>query len=346
MPNELPRLSWPGRAPLPPTDGPAPQLMRQVAPSGLAVDPTAAANRLYHGDNLAVMDSLLATLTGGVDLIYVDPPFCSGDDYVVAGPDGEDIAFSDRWQGGLSTYVDWLAPRLERMRALLAPHGSLYVHLDPTASHYIKVLLDEIFGRECFQREIIWRIGWVSGYKTQVRNWVRNHDVLLFYTRSASGFTFNRQTVPAPAGYRRRGGGEAPGRPIEDVWNANEAERALSGADSLDSIQIKSFSREKTGYRTQKNESLVRRVVAASSNPGDLVADFFCGSGTTAAACEQLGRRWLLCDSGAAAITVTARRLQAMPLRRPFEVWSMEASADGDIAPAAQTGGIDADEVS
>ena len=339
MATQPPRLSWPNRGSAPPADRNPPCLVRQVPRAGLDLDPGAPANRLYHGDNLAVMDALLPTLAGGIDLIYVDPPFCSGDDYAVTGPEGEAIAFSDRWAGGLTTYVDWLAPRLERMRALLAPHGALYVHLDPTASHYIKVLLDEIFGRECFQREIIWRIGWVSGYKTQVHNWVRNHDVILFYTRSASGFTFHRQTVPAPAGHVRRGGGQAPERPVEDVWNANEAERALSGADSLDSIQIKSFSREKTGYRTQKNESLLRRVVAASSNPGDLVADFFCGSGTTAAACEQLGRRWLLTDIGEAAIGVTAQRLQALPLHRPFEIWTVGQAGVGDTGPTAEAGG-------
>jgi site-specific DNA-methyltransferase (adenine-specific)/adenine-specific DNA-methyltransferase len=278
------------------------------------------------------MEALLPELAGRIDLIYIDPPFGSNSDYEVLGEDGLQHAFTDRWARGLTGYLEMLAPRLERMYQLLAPHGSLYVHVDPTASHYVKVLLDGIFGPECFQREIIWRIGWVSGYKTQVRNWIRNHDVILFYTRDPAQFTFNKVLVPPPPGYQRRGGGEGRGRPAEDVWNANEAERALTGADSLDSIQIKSFSREKTGYRTQKNESLLRGVVEASSNPGDLVADFFCGSGTTAAACEALGRRWLLCDIGAPAVDVAVRRLEALQTHGAFEVLA------ADPPPAAQEG--------
>lgn len=280
----------------------------------------AADNLLICADNLAAMDALLATHAGRIDLVYLDPPFATGHDFVrtsFVGPDGDERgelrshAYADRWTGGIAGFLNMLEPRLRRVHRLLAPHGSLYVHADPTAGHYIKILLDEIFGEACFQREVVWRIGWLSGYKTRANNWIRNHDLIFFYTKDPARFTFNKHYVPYPEGYLRRDGKPPRGRGValEDVWNANAAEFELSGKDSLDSIQIKSFSREKTGWATQKNESLLRRIVAASSNPGDLVADFFCGSGTTLAAAYQLGRRFIGCDSAAAAVELAHARL-------------------------------------
>jgi len=331
-----PRLDWsrresalPPPAPLPPPveHHPARRLPLLAASEASPSDPP---NRLYHGDNLAVMSGLLPELSGGVNLIYIDPPFASGDDYVLRSGDTVTRAYSDRWSGGLTGYLDMLLPRLRLMHTLLAPDGAFYIHLDPTAAHYVKVLLDEIFGPECFQREIVWRIGWISGYKSAVRNWARNHDTILFYTKDPKAFTFHKEYVPHLPGYSRRGGGEGKGHPIEDVWNANAAEAALTGAESLDSIQIKSFSKEKTGYETQKNESILRRVIAASSNPGDLVGDFFCGSGTTLAACERLGRRWIGCDIGVPALEVTRQRLLSLEEHAAFEVVVL----GGAVAPA------------
>ena len=314
-------LNWSGRSDDPWASTPLPPV-REVHPARhppLEPPPTAG-GRLYAGDNLEVMAGLLPQLEGRVDLVYVDPPFSSNADYNLSPQAGGGAAYTDRWAGGLEGYLSMLWPRLRLIHRLLAPTGSLYVHLDPTAAHYVKVLLDELFGAECFQREIIWRIGWISGYKSTVANWCRNHDTILFYTRSPGGFTFNKPYVPHPPGYQRRGGGEGRGRPVEDIWNGNAAEAALTGAESLDSIQIKSFSREKTGYPTQKNESLLRRIVAASSNPGDLVADFFCGSGTTLVAAEALDRRWLGCDAGATAIHVTRKRLLGRTHCGPWEL--------------------------
>jgi hypothetical protein len=211
------------------------------------------------------------------------------------------------------------------MRDLLSEQGSLYVHLDATAGHYVKVLLDEIFGADSFQREVVWRIGWVSGYKSAAKNWIRNHDVILFYVKSPGNFTFNKEYVPYPPGYERRGGGEVTGKgyPIEDVWNANPVEHQLTGEQSLDSIQIKSFSTEKTGYATQKNESVLGRILRASSNRGDLVADFFCGSGTTQAVAEKSGRRWIGADVGRFAIQTTRKRLLDIEGCKPFEVLNL-----------------------
>ncbi len=315
-----PRLDWPGRDDSVPQAGVVPAVTEEHPPVGPSPAGAPPANRLIFGDNLELMAGLRRDLGGTVDLVYIDPPFGSQDNYVARSGPAAEPAYTDRWQGGLAEYLGMLWPRLRLIRELLAPGGSLYVHLDATAAHYVKVLLDELFGPECFQREIIWRIGWISGYKSAVRNWARNHDTILFYTRDPKAFTFNKTYVPHPPGYARRGGGEGPGRPIEDVWNANPAEQALTGGDSLDSIQIKSFSREKTGFETQKNLSLLRRIVAASSNPGDLVADFFCGSGTTLVAAEQLGRRWIGCDASPVALRFARERLLGLPDRAGFTV--------------------------
>lgn len=288
--------------------------------------PEGPANRVVWGDNLALMQALLPSHAGTVDLIYVDPPFGIEADMPYAtdlgrgalAPAGKRFvasatAYRDRWDQGPDGYLTMLYPRLLLMHRLLRETGSLYLHLDPTMSHPAKVLLDEVFGPECFQREIIWRIGWISGYKSAVKNWVRNHDVILFYVKTPGHFTFHKEYVPYGPDYVRRGGGGGKGYPIEDVWNANQAEFMLQGEESLDSIQIKSFSAEKTGFATQKNKSLLRRIVRASSNPGDLVADFFCGSGTTLVVAQEEGRCFLGCDSSPIAITAVRKRLVTGP---------------------------------
>ncbi len=302
---------------------------------------------LIRGDNLHGMDALLGVAEGKVDLIYLDPPFGTGSTFEVATRVGNDAraastrvpAYSDHWEGGTGGFLSMLDLRLQQMHGLLAPRGSLYVHVDPTYGHAVKLVLDGVFGSGCFQREIVWRIGWVSGFKSRARNWIRNHDTILFYTKDPQRFTFNKPWVPRPEGYQRRKGkpSSAPGFPVDDVWNAGAAELALTGHDSLDSIQIKSFSSEKTGYATQKNESLLERIVAASSNPGDLVLDPFCGSGTTLVAAQRLGRRFIGMDGSRTALALTRRRLLATPNRvevRVFELGDHErrlqaAGADG-----------------
>lgn len=271
---------------------------------------------LVLGDNMLVLEALVRDHAGSVDLIYIDPPFATGNAYAISRklPDGADLrlpAFDDAWTDGIAGFLRMLDPRLRLIHALLAPRGSLYVHVDPTVGHAVKLLLDEIFGRASFQREIVWRIGWVSGFKTRARNWIRNHDLIFFYTKHPTEFTFHKAWVPRQSGYQRRAGAPAmsPGIAIDDVWNAGAAELELSGCDSLDSIQIKSFSREKTGWATQKNESLLRRIIAASSDPGDVVVDVFGGSGTTAAVAHALGRRFLVADHSEAAIQIARDRL-------------------------------------
>jgi len=274
-------------------------------------------NMLIWGDNKLAMAALLEQFRGKIDLIYIDPPFAVGADFTVQvqlGEEGdevlkehsvlEEVAYRDTWGKGTDSYLHMVYERLILMRDLLSQRGSIYVHCDWRVNSHLRLLMDEVFGTECFQREIIWRIGWVSGYKTKTANWIRNHDTILFYVRTPTSFIFNQQYIPYPEGYVRRDGSPPAGQgyPIEDTWNCTDLDR-------LDSIQIMSFSGEKVGYDTQKNENLLERIVAASSDRDSIVADFFCGSGTTLAVAEKLGRRWIGVDLGRYAIHVTRKRL-------------------------------------
>ena len=273
-------------------------------------------NMLIWGDNKLVLASLLKEFRGKVDLIYIDPPFDVGADFTMDVPIGEEgetapkdqsaletVAYRDTWGRGADSYIQMMWERLTLMREMLTERGSIYVHVDETVAYLVRCLMDDVFGRENFIREIVWRIGWVSGYKSAAKNWIRNHDTLLFY-RKGEEFTFNKTYIPYPKGYVRRDGAAPTGAgyPIEDTWNCSDLDR-------LDSIQIKSFSQEKTGYATQKNEDLLERIITASSDAGHLIADFFCGSGTAGAVAERLGRRWLMADLGRFAIHTSRKRL-------------------------------------
>jgi adenine-specific DNA-methyltransferase len=330
---------WPGkydadgrRAPIPACATPL-RLDTLYRVDAASQDASAWSDRLILGDNLAVLQALLLEHAGAADLVYIDPPFATGSEFSVSTrvgqgdgrrppPEIEAPAYSDRWEGGTAGFLAMLDARLRLVRELMAPHGSLYVHVDATVGHAVKLLADEIFGPGAFQREIVWRIGWVSGFKTTARNWIRNHDLIFFYVKDPKRFTFNKHYVPYPEGYRRRDGAlpKGKGMPIDDVWNASPAELELRGRDSLDSIQIKSFSTEKSGYATQKNESLLRRIVSASSNPGDLVVDVFCGSGTTAVVAAELGRRCIACDASAPAVHIATKRLLERERQWPLRV--------------------------
>ena len=277
------------------------------------------ADRLVQGEAERVLPALLHELAGKVDLIYVDPPFDTGSsfDYLatvsgvperIAVPAYLDARGLDRW-------LEWFHGIALLLGQMLAEGGSLYVHLDAHVAHYAKVVLDEVLGVRAFQREIIWRIGWISGFKSQARGWIRNHDTLLFYAKGGTPKTFHKSYVPYPPGYLRRDGVAPKGKgyPLDDVWNASDIDR-------LDSIQIVSFSGEKLGYPTQKNERLVSRILSASSSPGDLVLDCCAGSGTTAAAASRLGRRWIVGDASPVAIHVARQRIVGLEGRGPFVV--------------------------
>ena len=207
---------------------------------------------------------------------------------------------------GTAAYLAYMAVRLIECHRVLKPNGSLYLHCDHTANSYLRMLLDAIFGEKNFRNEIIWRIGWVSGYKTQKRGWIRNHDTILYYMKSdAAAEKFNKEYLPYPDDYVRRDGKRPTGKgfPIEDTWNCHKG-------DVLDSIMIKSFSTEKTGYPTQKPVALAERIVQASSNPGDIVFDPFAGCAYMPVAAERLERQWLACDISPRALTVLRRQFK------------------------------------
>jgi DNA modification methylase len=302
-----PTLSWPGRAAAEArADAPCAPLAPCTERHGAA--DAAALGRLIRQDNRDALGALLAAGEAPMDLIYADPPFATGLTFAHKPTLGETRhaadAFVDAFPGGLNGWLDVMYPRLVAMHAALAETGSLYLHLDANTVHHARVLLDEIFGPACFQREIVWRIGWLSGFKTSARNWIRNHDTILYYVKTPGQATFNKAFLPHAPGYLRRDGKPPTGRgiPLEDVWNAQPA-------DVLDSIQIKSLSTEKTGYPTQKNEALLERIITASSAPGERVCDPFGGSGTAAVVAHRLGRRFVSIDVGAAALAVSRARL-------------------------------------
>lgn len=261
-------------------------------------------NLLIYGDNLLALKALYEDQRGPnrfgtrnrIKLIYIDPPFATKQDFMK----DREKAYRDKLIG--AQFIEFLRKRLVLLREVLADDGAIYVHLDWKKSHYIKVIMDDVFGEENFVREIVWRIGWISGYKSAALNWIRNHDVIFYYKKGSPAF--KKKYIPYPPGYTRRDGSipTGEGYPLEDTWNCSDL-------DSLDSIQIMSFSNEKTGYPTQKNENLLGRIIEASSEEGDIVLDAFSGAGTTAVAAEKMRRRWIAMDSGKLSVYTTQKRL-------------------------------------
>lgn len=290
-------------------------------------------NRLIYGDNLFAMQALLAgdastglpSLRGKVDLIYIDPPFDSKADYRtkinLPGTDIEQkptvieqFAYADTWEQGTLSYLRMMYQRLLLMKELLSERGSIYVHIDWHIGHYVKVIMDDVFGKENFRNEIIWKY---TGSLQPKKDFARKHDCIYRYSKSTE-LTFNPIYVPYSEGtinrfdhideigrYKitYRDGKEyktymKDGKPIEDVWIE----------DILEIPIVMKNARENTNYATQKPEALLERIIKASSNEGDLVCDFFGGSGTTAAVAERLGRRWITCDIGKPASLVMRKR--------------------------------------
>lgn len=242
-------------------------------------------NRLIWGDNLHVMRQIP---NNTVDLIYIDPPFFSGRQYnVLWGDNNEMRSFNDIWEGGLDGYLIWLNARLYEMKRVLKPTGSIYVHCDWHASHYIKVEMDKVFGWDLFRNEIVWVYG-LGGSSNKLYS--RKHDIIFFYTKGET-YYFNKPQEPATS---QRLKGRMKG--MKDVWT--------------DIPSLNNMAKERIGYPTQKPEALIKRIILSSSRPGDLVLDAFIGGGTTAVVCQQLGRRFLACDQSRVAIAVTAERLK------------------------------------
>ncbi len=268
-------------------------------------------NRLARGDNLSYIRELVRRerMAGKFQLIYIDPPFFSQVEYgapirIGEGPEEVRIrgkAYSDTWERGMAEYLSMLCPRLYGIRELLSDEGCLWIHLDWHSVHYVKVMLDQIFGEKRFVNEVVWT--YKSG-GTSKRHFARKHDTLLFYAKSGRYYfhpakekSYNRGLKP----YRFKGVREYRDQMgwytlvnQKDVWQLDMVGRT---------------SGERTGYATQKPEALLRRILESCTRPGDLCGDFFCGSGTLAAAAEQLGRRWICCDRGDLAVSHTLSRM-------------------------------------
>jgi site-specific DNA-methyltransferase (adenine-specific) len=266
-------------------------------------------NRIIHGENLAVLRTLPDE---SVPLIYVDPPFNTGKVQVrprlktIRDVDGDRIGFggaryrterSEKTVGGYSDtfddYLGFLRPRLEEAKRILTPTGSLFFHIDPREVHYCKVMLDEIFGRACFQNEIIWAYDYGA---RATKRWPAKHDNILWYTRDPEKYTFELdQTDRIPY--------MAP-----KLVGAAKAARGKTPTDVWWHTIVSPTGKEKTGYATQKPLGILERIVRVHSHPGDRVLDFFAGSGTTGVAAIKNGRGFLLIDESPEAITVMERR--------------------------------------
>ena len=251
------------------------------------------------GNNLLSIASLLERYEGQIKLIYIDPPYNTGSD-----------SFSYNDSFSRSSWLTFMKNRLVIAKKLLAPEGAIYVQLDYHQVHYAKVLMDEIFGEENFQREIIWRIGWLSGYKTTDNNWIRNHDTILFYSKNNSALDFKKNYIPREE-FKKMADSKATRYPIEDVWNGNEY-------DDLNSIAIVSYSGETVSkmlnpedeVKGQKSEKLIERIIKAHTSEGDFVLDFFGGTGTTAAVALKTKRKFIICEQLDKHIDIALRRLK------------------------------------
>lgn len=280
------------------------------------------ANRLFFGDNLHIMRQLPSET---IDLIYIDPPFFSGRHYnVLFGDKNEIRSFSDIWEGGMPGYLVWLNARLYEMKRLLKKTGSIYLHCDWHASHYIKVEMDKVFGyggkdTAGFRNEIVWCYPNAGKGK---RNFARKHDVIFWYSRTRD-YIFNEQDIHIP--YELISPKSVSPFNLVDKDGRRYRERMASGKKYIyyeDEgkipndwwIDIQPLTGrhgwgERIGYPTQKPESLLERIVRACSNEGDVVADFFCGGGTTPVVAQRLNRRWLACDQSRIAVAITADRI-------------------------------------
>ncbi|HEY0279993.1 MAG TPA: DNA methyltransferase [Solirubrobacterales bacterium] len=269
---------------------------------------------LYRGDNLEILKQMPSE---SVDLIYLDPPFFSNRNYeVIWGDEAEIRSFMDRWEGGIEHYTGWMRPRLEQMHRLLTPTGSLYLHCDWHASHYLKCLADDIFEARNFQNEIVW---YYRGGGVSPRRWGRRHDTLLFYSKGGK-WTFNVDPVRmeyspesqerlkyTARAFRKTKGGE------ERVYDSYRPNPGGKHPDDVWSIQpLMPSNRKRLGYPTQKPPDLLKQVILASSNQGDVVLDPFCGCGTTLTVAEQNKRNWVGIDISPTAIEICEDQLELL----------------------------------
>jgi DNA modification methylase len=262
-------------------------------------------NTLYYGDNLDIMHKHIPA--NSIDLIYIDPPFFSSKAYeVIFGDAKERRMFEDRWKGRVTFYVDWMIPRLTQMQRILAPTGSIYVHLDWHAVHYIKVAMDSIFGYDNFLNDIVWHYRRWSG---EAKRFQKMHDTILFYAKDNGKQKFNVLYTPyTPKSLARKQHYHTRIKG-DDVYVTSISPKGVRENDVWVIPLINSQAKERLGYPTQKPESLLKRIIEASSDSDDVVADFFCGCGTTVAVAQQLGRRWIGCDVSPTALRLVKHRL-------------------------------------
>ena len=314
-------------------------------------------NKLYFGDNINVLPDHVRD--DSVDLIYLDPPFKSDANYNVifqeetgTGSVAQAEAFKDTWNWGpsaaeafddivnyggdvslvVSGLKSWLGPsslmayicnmtiRLLHLHNKLKETGSIYLHCDPTASHYLKIVLDSIFGKTAFRNDISWCY---RKWSVASRQFVRNHDTILFYSKGPT-WTFNVQFVEPSAGTKKRWGGKRQQALFTEegqrLATSIEEEAKSPCPDWWDISIINPNAKERLGYPTQKPLTLLQRIIKSSSNPGDVVLDPFCGCGTTIEAAETLGREWIGIDVTHYAVSLIEGRLKGIPNRRPHEV--------------------------
>lgn len=273
---------------------------------------------LYCDDNL---HRLTQIPTESVDLIYLDPPFFSNRMYeVIWGDEAEVRSFEDRWEGGIQVYTDWMRERMIEAHRVLKPTGTIYLHCDWHASHYLKVMMDGIFGANNFQNEIAWCYN--TGGKSRKR-WARKHDTILFYSKGPSWYFDGKAVgIARETGDKSFGGKigvDADGRRYQDKLAKSSGKYYRYYLDDpkipedwwiINSLQ--SQSKERLGYPTQKPEALLERIVRASSKEGDVVLDPFCGCGTTIAVAERLNRQWIGIDISPTAVGLMRARIAKM----------------------------------
>lgn len=262
-------------------------------------------NVLYYGDNLEVMHKYIPD--DSIDLIYIDPPFFSSKAYeIIYGDTKEKRMFEDRWKGDVYHFVSWMEPRLAQMHRVLKPTGTIYVHLDWHAVHYMKVAMDKIFGYENFLNEIIWHYRRWSGV---AKHFLRMHDNILFYAKDAGKQKFNTLYTPyTPKSLARKQHYHTRIKG-NDVYVTSISPKGVRENDVWIIPVINPQAKERLGYPTQKPEALLKRIIEASSDPGDIVADFFCGCGTTLVVAQLIGRKWIGCDVAPTALRLVKQRL-------------------------------------
>ncbi len=337
-----PMLTWVGKRPIEKVEYYPPQLIESINVEERKEEPDyeyfkSGPNLVFQGDNKEILSSLLVQgFRGKVDLIYIDPPFASGADYVrkvklrgsidKLNTEGhsvtEQIQYNDIWAN--DNYLQFMYERLILMRELLSDKGSIYLHLDQTFSHYLKLIMDEVFGKDNFVSEITWDTASinVAGFKGQANKWIYATGNILYYRKNPMEYIFNKQYIPRDDKFieknykdedengrfriTRRGNKlylkDDKGEPLTDIWK-----------DILSFNYVAVAGKESVCYPTQKPEALLERIIKASSNKNSIVLDCFVGSGTTAAVSERLGRRWIVADLNKGAIQTTIKRLQTLP---------------------------------